>query len=56
MQVAKYHFNNTQAFMLPVLLKVGRVSMWPFLGLVFFCSFVSGKQRIARQSGRQPRR
>jgi hypothetical protein len=40
MQVAEYRFNDTQAFMLPVPLRVGTVSVWPFVGVVFAVSFI----------------
>jgi len=40
LQVAEYRFNGTQAFILPVPLKVGRVSVWPFVGTVFAVSFI----------------
>jgi len=40
MQVAEYRFNDTRAFLLPKPLKVGRVSVWPWVRTVFAVSFV----------------
>jgi len=40
LQVAEYRFNGSRAFMLPVPLRLGHVSVWPFLALVFVFSFL----------------